>query len=240
MKYLNAAKRVRAKVKELIIVLIDFSPSMEACDYTPSRKIGAIEANTRLIEAKAQSFPDDNLGIIVFSGEAKTLHGPVRVGSGSRALCESLRKCSSPDGGTNFTAALEAAERQLFSSQVPETSKGLLGRVFSELFMESNVQASQYIAAPNAGSNITRRIIMLTDGEHNGGGDPVKVAGRLKHAGVIIECIGIAGSPGLVDEKMLKRIASRDENGQPRYCFIGDTTQLIRKYESMANQIRPV
>ena len=27
---------------------------------------------------------------------------------------------------------------------------------------------------------------------------------------------------------------------KPRYCFIGDTEKLIRKYQSMAHHIRPV
>ena len=61
-----------------------------------------------------------------------------------------------------------------------------------------------------------------------------------KDAGVVIECIGIAGSRDEVDEKILKRIASPDETGRPRYCFISDTSSLIKKYKSMANQIRPV
>lgn len=239
MKYLNAVQRLGATT-ELIFVLNDFSPSMAATDYHPSRKAGAIEANRRLIEAKAQSFPDDQLGIIVFSGEAAILHKPVPVGSGSQSLCDSLRKNVSLGGGTNFVSALELAERCLLGDQVHESPQGVFGRFLSELFIEPEADTSQRTRTRNVDGNITRRIIMLTDGEHNGGGDPVKISGRLKNAGVIVECVGIAGSPGQVDEKRLKRIASQDENGHPRYCFVGDTTQLIKKYESMANQIRPV
>ena len=81
---------------------------------------------------------------------------------------------------------------------------------------------------------------MLTDGEHNGLSNPEKVADRLKNAGVIIDCIGIGGTPNDVDEKLLKKIASRDRNGSIRYCFIGDQQALIRKYETLARHIRPV
>ena len=239
MNYLNAATRVSSESQELIYVLIDFSPSMEIEDYQPSRKLGAIEANRRLIEAKAASFPDDQIGIIVFSGEAQCIHPPVAAGAGCRQLNQSLGEDVSVSGGTNFAAALELAEQNLFGKRPVVASRGWLARLLGDIFMEpfdSNTSAS---SSPGV-DGLTRRIIMLTDGEHNGGGDPVKIARRLKKAGVVIECIGIAGSPGEVDEAMLKRIASRDETGKPRYCFIGDTTSLIRKYKSMANQIRPI
>ena len=239
MNYLNAATRVSSESQELIYVLIDFSPSMETGDYQPSRKLGAIEANRRLIEAKAASFPDDKIGIIVFSGEAQCIHPPVAAGAGCRQLNQSLGEEVLISGGTNFSAALELAEQNLFGKRPVGASSGWLGRLLGDIFMEpfdSNTPAS---SSPGV-DDLTKRIIMLTDGQHNGSGNPVKTADRLKKAGVIIECIGIAGSPGEVDEAMLKRIASRDETGKPRYCFIGDTTGLIRKYKSMANQIRPI
>ena len=56
MKYLNSAQRLSNQANELMYVLIDLSPSMECNDYQPSRKDGAIEANKRLIEAKAELF----------------------------------------------------------------------------------------------------------------------------------------------------------------------------------------
>ena len=86
--------------------------------------------------------------------------------------------------------------------------------------------------------NGDRRIIMLTDGEHNQGGSPVEIASRLKNAGVVIDCIGIGGSPEDVDEELLKQIASRNPDGSVRYCFIGDQSQLLRKYQTLAHHIR--
>ena len=79
---------------------------------------------------------------------------------------------------------------------------------------------------------------MLTDGEHLGDENPVTIAARLKKAGVIIDCIGIGGSPKDVDEKLLKQIASRNPDRSIRYCFIGDQQELIRKYQSLAQHIR--
>ncbi len=239
MKHLNAATRAKAEAKELIYVLIDYSPSMESGDYQPSRKLGAIEANRRLIEAKAALFGDDRIGIIAFSGDARCLHRPVAAGTHREELYQSLGRDISVSGGTDFSVAMELAEESLFGNRPDITSPGWLGRIVGGLF-ESSGSGTPANRSPKAEDDITRRIIMLTDGEHNGDGDPVQVAHRLKKAGVIIECIGIAGSPNEVDEVMLKRIASRDEAGKPRYCFIGDTSSLIRKYKSMANQIRPV
>ena len=235
MNYLNAARRVSPESKELILVLIDFSPSMEAEDYQPSRKLGAIEANRRLIEAKADMFPEDQIGIIAFSEDARCLHPPVATGAGCEQLYQSLTEDVPVPGGTDFSAALELAEEELFGYRPASASPGWLARLVDGVFEPAPAKPS-----PSVDDDLARRIIMLTDGGHNGDGDPVKAANRLKRAGVIIECIGIAGSSGEVDEAMLMRIASPDETGKPRYCFIGDTTSLIRKYKSMANQIRPV
>ena len=80
----------------------------------------------------------------------------------------------------------------------------------------------------------------MTDGDYNVGGSPLRVAQRLKKAGVTIDCIGIGGSEEEVEEEKLKTIASRNPDGSIRYCFIGDQQQLIRKYESLAHHIRPV
>ncbi len=240
MKYLNAARRVSAGARERVYVLIDFSPSMEADDYQPSRKLGAIEANQRLIEAKADSFPDDEIGIIAFSGDAACLHPAVPTGTHCDELLRSLDQDVSVYGGTDFSAALECAQECLLDNRiVAGASTGRFAKLLSHLLLEPPDLAPTPQPS-NARDDATKRIIMLTDGEHNGDGDPVKIARRLKKSGVIIECIGIAGSREEVDEAMLKRIASRDEAGAPRYCFIGDTSTLIRKYKSMANQIRPV
>ncbi len=89
-------------------------------------------------------------------------------------------------------------------------------------------------------SSMTRRVILLTDGDHNEGGSPAKIAKRLKNAGVIIECIGIAGQSSEVNETLLKKIASLDEQGNPRYCFIGDTANLIKQYKKMSYHIKAI
>ena len=231
MKYLDCAQR-RSSGAETMLTLVDLSPSMEATDYEPTRLGGAIEANCRLIEIKAKEFPDDRIGVIGFAGEAVCLHEPQRAGPGRGALCRALRRSWDIRGGTDFTAALGMASDYLQRRTAPPR-RGWLGRLLGGAFVES----LDIRSLPDNDTS-QKRLVMLSDGEDNGAGDPIPVADRLKEAGVIIECIGIAGSPADVDEKRLKRIASKDRNGKPRYFFIGDTASLIRKYESMANQIR--
>lgn len=82
----------------------------------------------------------------------------------------------------------------------------------------------------------TCQVVLLTDG-HNTGSSPLKVAQDIKKFAVI-ECVGIGGSPGDVDESLLKRIASAHPNGRKRYRWIGQKDQLIRHFHNLAGGIR--
>jgi hypothetical protein len=80
---------------------------------------------------------------------------------------------------------------------------------------------------------------MLTDGHHWDGPSPLPFADQLKMTGVVIDCIGIGGSPEDVDTENLKNIASSNPDGSIRYRFIGGREELVRKYETLASHIRP-
>ena len=243
MKYLNFASRVLKNILlEIIITIIDLSGSMDEKDWKPSRKAGAIKANKELIKVKAQNYPQDKLGIIGFGTQAEILHEPVCVDDDAESLYQALKNPPSM-GTTNFTAALELAEACLFgNSATPKTystTKGL-SQFFSELLYGPTQQGSNCIKEVSSPSEAVKRIIMLTDGHHWDGPSPMRVARRLKNAGVIIDCVGIGGRAKDVDEKLLKKIASRNNaDDSIRYCFIGDQQKLIRKYESLAHHIRP-
>ncbi|MCK5795247.1 MAG: VWA domain-containing protein [Anaerolineales bacterium] len=235
MKYTGFANRINSnQTAETLLTLIDLSPSMEINDWLPSRLAGAIIANKELINNKLKSFPQDRMGIIGFSGNAKVLHSPVCLGSDSESLKRSLENPVG-SGGTNFTAALNLAE-ECFANKTSQSKGNFVSNMLAELFFETKAKNPGY----SAGDNSLKRIILLTDGEHNYGGSPESVASRLKKTGVIIDCIGIGGTPEDVDEALLKKIASRNPDGSIRYCFIGDQDQLIRKYESLATHIMPV
>jgi hypothetical protein len=222
MPHVHSAERL-TKTQECIYTLIDYSGSMFDTDYKPSRQQGAIEANRRFIDAKASQFPDDQIGIIGFNEGAYLLQSAMAAGAGRQSLRDSLADDIPGAGSTNFTYALELAEELLLGTR-SRRSGGSVSRFLRSLFDKPSCTT-------------TRRIILLTDGQDSGG-NSVAVAGRLKKAGVVIECIGIAGNRSDVGEDILKRIASKDQAGKPRYYFIGDTTTLIKKYKTMANQLK--
>jgi len=84
----------------------------------------------------------------------------------------------------------------------------------------------------------TCQVVLLTDG-HNTGKNPEKLAERLKEF-AIIECVGIGGSPGDVDESLLKQIASSQPDGRKRYRWIGQKDQLVKHFHKLAGGIRRV
>ncbi len=234
MKYLNFANSVSGNEQlEFLMTLIDLSPSMDHDDWKPTRKAGALRANIELLKSKFNYRPEDKMGIIGFSGNAKLLHPPVCLNNGITSLRRSLKE-DPVSGGTNFTAALKLAWSCFFGKPCKSTDNFFL-RALSGIFIESD-SSSHEIPKDR---NHLNRIVMLTDGEHNGYGCPEYEAQKLKDAGVIIDCIGIGGTPADVDEKLLKKIASRNPDGSIRYCFIGDKDSLIRKYETLATYIRP-
>ena len=232
MKYHNVAQRILANAAiEILMLLIDLSPSMDEEDWPPSRKAGALKANRELIEAKAKQHPDDHVGLIRFWRAAEILHEPVSLRTGLSDLRHALQ--DPPGGfGTNFTKALELAETCLLSS--PKGGKKSFSSVLASVLFETN--SHEHGPQP---TEALKRIVLLSDGEHNTGASPVPVAARLKKTGVVIDCIGIGGSPEDVDEELLKEIASRNSDGSIRYCFIGDHQELIQKYQHLACHIRP-
>ena len=76
------------------------------------------------------------------------------------------------------------------------------------------------------------QIVLLSDGHHNTGPKPEKIAERLKQRATI-ECVGIGGQPEDVDEKLLKWIASAYPDGRKRYRWIGDKEQLIKHFRDL-------
>jgi Mg-chelatase subunit ChlD len=77
-------------------------------------------------------------------------------------------------------------------------------------------------------------IVMLTDGH---GGNPVKVAEKLKQRGALIETIGVGNSPDEVDEDILKKTASV-LNGTVLYRFLTEADELVTYFRTeVANRL---
>jgi len=217
---------------ETLILLLDNSGSMESEDWPPSRLAGAIKASEALVDLKVRQYPHDRVGVVAFCGSAQTVHWPTGARTGAKDLKRSLSRLEA-DSATNITAGLETASQMLVGETNQSSNKGRLVGWLAELLFEPPP-----VERP-ADKLSAGRIVLLTDGEHNTGRSPKAAAGRLKAAGVTIDCIGIGGSPDEVDEKLLKAIASVGPNGQPRYAFIADKQDLIRKFQQLGNRLRP-
>jgi len=236
MKYLNFAKQIQANEQpEMLLTLIDLSGSMEISDMKPTRRAAAIKANQEIIKVKGRQHPNDKIGVIGFQRSTKLLLPPT-LPSKIVGLEKTIDNAKL-SGGTDFVAPLELAYSCFFGRAIT-TMENSFTKMLSRIFLEPGIDKCLSIASGN--DKITKRIILLTDGEHLGDDDPTNIATRLKKAGVIIDCIGIGGSPKDVDEKLLKQIASRNPDGSIRYCFIGSQQKLLRKYQTLAHHIRAI
>lgn len=81
-----------------------------------------------------------------------------------------------------------------------------------------------------------RVLVVLSDGH---GGEPYRVAYRIKRTGTIINCIGVGRAPCDVDEECLKRVCS-EVDGVLRYRFITNAMDLTAHFESLATGLSRV
>ena len=219
----------------MLLTLIDLSGSMYAVDIKPSRMEAAIRANEEIVRVKRQCHPNDRIGVIGFQSSAKLLLPPTlpsKIVGLEKTIDNAILS-----GGTDFVAPLKLAYSCFFGRAITVPGNPIT-KILSSFFFEPGIDKCVSITSGN--DKTTKRIIMLTDGEHLGDDNPTNIATRLKKAGVIIDCIGIGGSPKDVDEKLLKQIASRNADGSIRYCFIGDQQKLLRKYQTLAHHIRAI
>ena len=78
-----------------------------------------------------------------------------------------------------------------------------------------------------------KRTILLTDGFGNA---PENVARQMKRDGIVIDVIGIGGSPDAVNEASLREVASVID-GVCRYRFIGDRNSLVEHFRTIATDL---
>ena len=235
MKYLNCANHVKSNNQpETLLTVIDLSGSMLADDIKPTRQEAAIRANEEIVRVKSKNYPNDKIGVIAFQKSAKLALPPTHPSKikNFRYFINDLALV----GGTDFVAPLKLAYNCFFGGST-KIENNLLLKIMSTLFFES---AADSKAKPVNTDGSVKRIILLTDGDHLGRGNPIEIATRLKNAGVIIDCIGIGGNPTAVNESLLRKIASQNPDSSFRYCFIGDQQKLLRKYQTLAHHIRAI
>lgn len=73
---------------------------------------------------------------------------------------------------------------------------------------------------------------MYSDGLHLDTDEPGPIARVVRELGVAVHCIGCAASEADLDVDLLKSIATRDEEGVPRYNLAGDNESLREVLDS--------
>lgn len=213
------------------VILVDDSGSMLTEDMDGTRIAAACEAMNVLIDETSHRYRQDEIGIVRFSNRAAVIHPLINIEEGTSSLKNSLTRFGQ-GGSTNMTAGLELAGGLLKGFP---TRNILLGRVIGWFGKILGTTADE-----NPQDNRQWHIILLSDGYNTCPKSPLGIADFLKSEGIVIDCIGIGNHPSKVDEKLLRNIASRDEQGRPRYSFIGDKGNLIRKFEQLTNRLRQV
>jgi hypothetical protein len=192
---------------------------MAARDYPPTRLDAAKISATEYVKIRGQLSPHDRVAIVSYHGHAKRHCGLEPLNGKQQSVMTAIQNIQFGDW-TAIGSGLLEAERLLF----PETDT-VARRLWRWLTGEE--------PAPSTGN--LRRAVCLTDGNHNTGCHPNPIAQRMKQAGVLIDCIGIGGSPKQVNEDLLRQLASIDErNGEARYRFIDDAAQLFEYFRELA------
>lgn len=240
-KYMQFAHSVAAPdAPERSVLVLDVSPSMEHDDWKPSRLRGAIEASEALIDVKAERHPRDMVGIVAFSGSARVVHPLTKVSGGAASLKAALSRFKT-GSATNITAGLVSASSLLTGESADAAPSKLIRRIIGFIYEDTGKPAPT--SSPTPTRTGVDRLLVLTDGEHNSGRAPDArggIAEQLKKRGVCIDVIGIGGSPSELNEALLKRVAAKNADGSPRYCFIGDKSELVREFKRLAQHIKRV
>ena len=199
----------------LAVILVDISISMKQSDWPPSRLHGAMAAVEGLLDLKHMNYPNDLVGMVGFSQTASVLQPLVSIGGEGRRIFRTDPAMIQTGPSTNMSAGLSLAG-------------GILAEAVRNL-------ADPYLPP----ALIDRQIILLTDGEHNDGPEPVPLARELQQSGIVLDVIGI-GTPSEIDHTCARTIAS-ERNGRPSYCFVGDVGSLIVRMTQLAHHhIRPL
>jgi Mg-chelatase subunit ChlD len=225
-RYLDFVRRMEISTKVWVytLVVLDRSTSMECRDFPPNRLKVAVLAAEKLILEKRSKRPKDKVGIIAFSDSGEVICPLSGVQQGAM-LVNAMNRLRT-DGGTNFAAGLKVA-RKLLAEEV--------GYEYSKRDLLQMLLGSTDGTPTSDTARSINHVGFLSDGHHNGRGDPVVMADEIKRRlGVISDCIGIGGRPEDVDEARLRAMASIGPDGKARYRFIGDTESLIQGFRRMA------
>jgi uncharacterized protein with von Willebrand factor type A (vWA) domain len=166
---------------------------------------------------------------------------PTRLDGGIKVSVEYVDKRIEQSPNDRVAVVSFNSTARIVLPLTPITNKEKIVRVIRKLTagggtdIAEGLKAAAEIFEAEPQSNRQRHIITLTDGQ---GGRPLKIAGKLKtEYRVIINVVGIGGSPSDVNESLLRKVATTDPDGFCHYCFIKDTEALSEHYRQLATGI---
>lgn len=246
---------------ETIILAIDLSGSMKATDVAPSR----LEAAQQALRTFIRELPlSTQVGIVTFGASAATIQAPTLSRDQLLTAVDrfELRRGTAIGGGIamslktlypDVTIRDASATMSLFGDSA---SAGAPASDPSDA-TDAGDNANNAVGKPRSpripdpfpaepGSNDTAAIILLSDGQNNGGPDPLKMADLVSQYGVRIYTVGFGTQEGAVigsegrsmrvrlDEPMLREIASVTAG---EYLRAESATELERVYDSLTGQL---
>ncbi len=161
---------------------------------------------------------------------------PTRLGAAQEAALAFVRRKRILDGRDRTAVAAFCADASTVSAfgRHPFEVQGDIARlrtggstnITAGLELALSLLQKEWTHLPRA----VRRCILLSDGEHNEGADPITAGTvkRLLQGEVVVDCIAIGNG-----EELLRRIA-RETSGEFVRC--SDFAQLLRRYEQMATK----
>jgi Ca-activated chloride channel homolog len=155
-----------------VILAMDVSNSMIADDVTPSRLAAAQQAALSFIDAQSDSV---DIGVVGFDQGALTTSQPSADRAAAKAAVQNMRTA----GGTSLASAI----------------LGSLSAITGE-----PVRIGEDGALPDIGTWSSATIVLLSDGEDQGGSsDAVMAAATIaQNAGVHIEAVGVGTADGAI------------------------------------------
>ncbi len=164
---------------------------------------------------------------------------PSRLAGAKKANIEFVSEIAGKNPGGNVAIVEFSVRANVVCSPTPAGEgklylvKSIHGlRTHSSTNTAAGLRAARKIITSCSGVN-KPRVLLLTDGHANAGGSPVREASLMKENGIQLDIIGIGGTPGAVNERQLKKMASV-VNDETRYWFIGSVPELIEKFKNLA------
>jgi uncharacterized protein YegL len=183
--------------------------------------------------------PRDTAIVIDVSGSMGTSdYPPSRLDGGIQAGMAYATTCAK-ERPVNRIAIVSFSERACVVLPLTPVTRGReITNAFGRLTIDGGTDLAQGLKAAarlfenQPQTQRRRHVILLTDGQ---GGKPLKIAARLKgKLGVVIDVVGIGGSPDEVNEALLRQVATTDPDGRSHYRFIEDPQVLSQHYAQLA------